>query len=64
MLLVIIIAALLAPWIAPHDPYLTTRRRLLPPVWEARGDWTYLLGTDSLGRCMLSRLLYARRARR
>ena len=62
VLLAIIIAALLAPWIAPHDPYLTTRRRLLPPVWETRGDWTYLLGTDSLGRCLLSRLLYGTRA--
>lgn len=62
ILLAIIIAALLAPWIAPHDPYLTTRRRMLPPVWEARGTWTYLLGTDSLGRCMLSRLLYGTRA--
>lgn len=54
-------AALLAPLIAPHDPYLTTRRRMLPPVWEARGTWTYLLGTDNLGRCMLSRLLYGTR---
>jgi len=62
ILLAIMIAALLAPWIAPHDPYLTTRRRMLPPVWEARGTWTYLLGTDSLGRCMLSRLLYGTRA--
>lgn len=62
MLLAIIVAALLAPWIAPHDPYLTTRRRMLPPVWEARGTWTYILGTDSLGRCMLSRLLYGTRA--
>ncbi|MGL4441784.1 MAG: ABC transporter permease [Bosea sp. (in: a-proteobacteria)] len=62
VLVAIIIAALLAPWIAPHDPYLTTRRRMLPPVWEARGTWTYLLGTDSLGRCMLSRLLYGTRA--
>lgn len=62
VLLAIIIAALLAPWLAPHDPYLTTRRRMLPPVWEARGTWTYLLGTDSLGRCMLSRLLYGTRA--
>jgi ABC-type dipeptide/oligopeptide/nickel transport system permease subunit len=62
LLLAIALAALLAPWIAPHDPYLTTRRRMLPPVWEARGTWTYLLGTDSLGRCMLSRLLYGTRA--
>jgi glutathione transport system permease protein len=62
ILLAIMVAALLAPWIAPHDPYLTTRRRMLPPVWEARGTWTYLLGTDSLGRCMLSRLLYGTRA--
>jgi ABC-type dipeptide/oligopeptide/nickel transport system permease subunit len=62
VLLAIVLAALLAPWIAPHDPYLTTRRRMLPPVWEARGTWTYLLGTDSLGRCMLSRLLYGTRA--
>jgi glutathione transport system permease protein len=58
----IVLAALLSPWIAPHDPYLTTRRRLLPPVWEARGTWTYVLGTDNLGRDMLSRMLYGARA--
>jgi glutathione transport system permease protein len=62
ILVLIVVAALLSPWIAPHDPYLTTRRRLLPPVWEARGTWTYLLGTDNLGRCMLSRVLYGTRA--
>ncbi len=59
---VIVLAAILAPWIAPHDPYLTTRRRLLPPVWEARGSWTYILGTDNLGRDMLSRMLYGARS--
>jgi glutathione transport system permease protein len=62
LLVLIVVAAILAPWIAPHDPYLTSRRRLLPPVWEARGTWTYLLGTDSLGRDMLSRLLYGARS--
>lgn len=62
ILAVIVFAAMLAPFIAPHDPYLTTRRRLLPPVWEARGTWTYLLGTDNLGRDMLSRLLYGTRS--
>ncbi len=58
----IVLAALLAPWISPHDPYLTTRRRLIPPVWEARGTWQHILGTDNLGRDMLSRMLYGARA--
>jgi ABC-type dipeptide/oligopeptide/nickel transport system permease subunit len=62
VLVAIVLAAILAPWIAPHDPFLTTRRRLIPPVWDqARGTWTYILGTDSLGRCILSRLLYGTR---
>lgn len=62
LLLAIVIAALLAPWISPHDPFLTTRRRLIPPVWDqARGTWVYILGTDSLGRCILSRLLHGTR---
>jgi glutathione transport system permease protein len=61
ILAIIVIAAVLAPWIAPHDPYLTTRRRLVPPVWEARGTWTYILGTDNLGRCLLSRMLHGAR---
>ncbi|MGL4240889.1 MAG: ABC transporter permease, partial [Beijerinckiaceae bacterium] len=58
---IIVLAAILAPWIAPHDPYLTTRRRLVPPVWDARGGWTYILGTDNLGRCLLSRMLHGAR---
>jgi len=61
ILVAILIAALLAPVIAPHDPILTSRRRLLPPVWDARGTWVYVLGTDGLGRCILSRLLYGAR---
>lgn len=62
VLTLIVAAAILAPWIAPNDPYLTSRRRLLPPVWEARGSWQFILGTDNLGRCMLSRMLYGARA--
>lgn len=59
----LVLAAILAPWLAPNDPYLTnTRLRMLPPVWEARGRWEFLLGTDGLGRCMLSRVLYGLRA--
>jgi peptide/nickel transport system permease protein len=56
------ICALLAPQIAPHDPneqnLLTT---FLPPVWMQDGDRAYLLGTDSLGRDILSRLIYGAR---
>jgi glutathione transport system permease protein len=62
VLALIVAAALLAPWIAPNDPYLTSRRRMLPPVWEVRGTWQFILGTDSLGRCMLSRMLYGARS--
>ena len=63
ILVVLVLAAVLAPWLAPNDPYLTnTRLRMLPPVWEARGRWEFLLGTDGLGRCMLSRLLFGLRA--
>lgn len=61
VLVALLIAALLAPWISPHDPFLTGRRRLLPPVWDARGTWTFVLGTDGLGRCLLSRLLHGLR---
>ena len=63
VLALIVVAALLAPWLAPNDPYLTnTRRRMLPPVWDMRGSWQFVLGTDSLGRCILSRLLSGARA--
>lgn len=62
ILLVIAIAALLAPWIAPHDPYeQDVTRRMIPPVWYAKGSWEFILGTDKLGRDYLSRLLYGAR---
>lgn len=62
-LLVIIVAlALLAPLIAPHDPYAQElSRRLIPPIWHEHGDWHHLLGTDKLGRDYLSRLIYGAR---
>jgi glutathione transport system permease protein len=62
VLALIVLAAVLSPWISPHDPYLTTRRRLIPPVWDVRGTWAHVLGTDNLGRDMLSRLLYGARS--
>jgi peptide/nickel transport system permease protein len=58
----IALIALLAPVIAPHDPYAQDlARRLVNPVWSDGGSWRYPLGTDGLGRCYLSRLLYGAR---
>lgn len=58
----IILAALLTPWLAPHDPYLQdVTQRLLKPVWYDAGSWVHPLGTDKLGRDYLSRLLYGAR---
>ncbi|MEH3145808.1 MAG: ABC transporter permease [Methylobacterium frigidaeris] len=59
---VIVLAALAAPLIAPHDPYAQdVARRMVPPVWHAKGTWEHVLGTDKLGRDYLSRLLYGAR---
>jgi len=56
------LAALFAPWIAPHDPVHQYRlQMLLPPAWMAGGDARFLLGTDELGRDLLSRLLHGGR---
>jgi peptide/nickel transport system permease protein len=52
----VILAALLAPWLAPHDPYETDLMAIMQPPG---GD--YLLGTDGQGRDMLSRLLHGLR---
>lgn len=55
----IVVVAIFAPLIAPHDPTLQNRDAfLLPPAWEAGGRAAYLLGTDAVGRDILSRLLY------
>lgn len=54
-----LLCALLAPWIAPHDPTLTNiSKALLPPFWMDGASPEYLLGTDHLGRDILSRLIY------
>lgn len=62
MVLCFILVALCAPWLAPNDPnaqdLLAT---LLPPAWDEGGMAQYPLGTDSLGRCVLSRLIYGSR---
>jgi peptide/nickel transport system permease protein len=54
--------AVAAPLIAPFDPYTqATGMRLKPPTWEAGGMAGHLLGTDQLGRDVLSRLIYGAR---
>jgi len=63
--LCIVMAALLAPWIAPHDPFDVSTLSLwdseLPPVWVEGGDPRFLLGTDNQGRDVLSAILYGSR---
>jgi peptide/nickel transport system permease protein len=61
-LLVIVVAALAAPYVAPHDPYdFDLARRLRPPFWHEGSDPRFLLGTDKVGRDYLSRLIYGAR---
>ena len=58
----LVIVALLAPLIAPHVPYQQYRDAVLvPPVWQQGGRWDFLLGTDAVGRDILSRLIYGAR---
>jgi peptide/nickel transport system permease protein len=63
ILVVFVIAvAVLAPWISPYDPAKQNiRERLLPPAWMAGGSVAHLLGTDSVGRDVLSRVIYGSR---
>ncbi len=58
----IVSAAVFAALLAPHDPYAQDlTKRLVPPLWHARGTWLHPLGTDNLGRDYLSRMLYGAR---
>lgn len=58
----IIIVAILADLLAPHNPLEQYREfTKLGPVWTEKGNWSFLLGTDALGRDMLSRLMYGAR---
>jgi peptide/nickel transport system permease protein len=62
LLTVIVLMALLAPLISPHDPYAQDlTRRLIPPIWHEKGTWAHILGTDNLGRDYLSRAIYGAR---
>ena len=62
---VCILAAVFAPWVAPHDTFDLKTLNLLdaftPPVWSPRGNPTYLLGTDDQGRDLLSTIIFGSR---
>jgi peptide/nickel transport system permease protein len=59
------LGALLAPWIAPHNPFdmstINLMDSLIPPAWEQGGDPNFLLGTDDQGRDLLSTIMYGSR---
>ncbi len=58
----VVLGALFAPLLAPHDPVQQFRDHMLtPPLWQAGGLAAYPMGTDELGRCILSRLLFGAR---
>jgi len=59
ILSVIVLMAVLAPLLAPYDPYAQIlTARIKPPVWYPGGTWEHVLGTDQVGRDYLSRLIY------
>jgi peptide/nickel transport system permease protein len=62
VLILIVLCAVSAPLLTTHDPYQQTLSdRMTPPVWNDRGSWEHVLGTDHLGRDYLARLMYGAR---
>jgi peptide/nickel transport system permease protein len=62
IVVVMVICALFAPQIAPNDPENQDLvNMLLPPMWQSGGTSEYPFGTDSLGRCILSQIIYGAR---
>lgn len=62
MLLIIIIFAIIGPWIAPYDPAQQfSSRSFQVPIWNQGGNFAHFLGTDDLGRDLFSRLLHGAR---
>ncbi len=59
---VAIFCALFAPWLAPRDPVKADlTARLIPPFFQKGGNWNHPLGTDPIGRDVLSRIIYGAR---
>jgi peptide/nickel transport system permease protein len=62
MIAALILTASAAPLIAPYSPSAQDlRMRLAPPAWEPNGSWRHVLGTDHLGRDLLSRVIHGSR---
>ena len=62
IIVLVLLAAVFADVLAPHSPYLTNNAVFLkPPAWQEGGSWSYPLGTDAIGRDILSRLIYGAR---
>jgi peptide/nickel transport system permease protein len=62
VILALAITAIFTPYLAPHDPYeQNVIKRLLPPMWMEGGETEFPLGTDGLGRDILSRIMYGTR---
>jgi peptide/nickel transport system permease protein/dipeptide transport system permease protein len=59
---IFIFCGILAPSLSPHDPLETSLYdQIKPPLWHTNGTWKNILGTDDLGRDILSRLIYGAR---
>src|SRR4029453_16819396 len=59
---IFLIAAIVAPFLGLPDPHeQSLRSRFKPPVWEEGGTWAHALGTDRLGRDLLSRIVWGSR---
>ncbi|EKO3945735.1 ABC transporter permease subunit [Vibrio fluvialis] len=56
-LILILVVTLTSYWITPHDPHMQSGELLIPPSWDPSGTVEYFLGTDDLGRDILSRLI-------
>ncbi len=62
LFLTVVVAALFSPQLAPFDPLQQNLRdSKTPPAWAEGGSWKYPLGTDTLGRDLLSRIIYGAR---
>jgi dipeptide transport system permease protein len=62
VIVALLLLAAFAGVVAPHSPIATHNDAFLrPPVWEAGGSWTYPLGTDAIGRDILSRIIHGSR---